>query len=393
MTPDEWKKRLLIHARDGILPFWVKHSRDIECGGFYPELSHTGEVLNPESPKGLVQHARLLWSFSNAYKVFKDDKYLDLARDAYDFLVRHFKDREERGWFYHVSRQGKPLDTRKHLYAHSFVIYGLSEFFLATGNRDAAGEAYQTFELLNRRALDVKYGGYLECFNRQWDACPQIAEYGVSGDEKTMNTHLHLLEAFTNLSSAMKKLCDSSRQKLVDKHLCHLVDILLDRIYCHERKSLGLYFTPEWKRLPSPLSFGHDIELSWLLQEAQAVTTHRPDDTFMVCMNLANQVKDKGHNPDGSFANELHLLSGEWDRKAIWWVQAEAMVGFFKAFERSKNKAYLETFEKVAEFGLKRLYDKKHGEWQQIPDSPDLPKANLWKTPYHVLRACLEIGA
>ena len=252
--------RYLRHLTDGIMAFWIKHGLDLRNGGFYGGLDRKGNPLS-SLPKGLVQHARFLWSFSAAYRLDPQPAYHDMADRSFNFLQERFYDPARLGWYYLVSAEGLPLNKQKHLYGQSFAIYGLSEYFLAFGNEEALGLALETFGVIDKFGHDSQWRGYRESFSEKWSPIPQHPDYGVSGDQRTMNTHLHLLESFTNLYRA-------SKDATVKNRLEELIDLCANTIADPKRGCAFQFFEHDWTPLPSPVSYGHDIELSWLLTEA-----------------------------------------------------------------------------------------------------------------------------
>jgi mannobiose 2-epimerase len=266
---DSWSKiakvidsrdRYLRHLTDGIIAFWIEHGPDTRHGGFEGGLDRKGHPI-PSRPRSLVQHARFLWSFSAAYRLDPRPTYREMADRSLSFLRERFYDPLRLGWYYLVSAEGLPLNRQKHLYGQSYVIYGLSEYFLAFGDEEALRLALDTFGVIDRFGHDGQWRGYRESFSEAWRPIPQHPDYGVSGDQKTMNTHLHLLESFTNLYRA-------SQDATVKSRLEELIDVCANTIIDARRGCALQYFEPDWTPLPSPISYGHDIELSWLLAEA-----------------------------------------------------------------------------------------------------------------------------
>lgn len=371
---------------ENIVPFWDK-AVDRTNGGFYGKIDNHGQV-DPLAPKGLVQHARFLWSYSALYRQFGKPHFKDLAEQSLHFLFRAFYNPKTRGWNYLVSHRGETLDTRNHLYALSFVVYGLSEYFLASGNKDAFALAVQTYKLIEKQGRDHQHGGYHECFTSTFGKSEQIPEYGTVGFNKTMNTHIHLLEAYTNLYRAKKDV-------IVQASLQHLIDLILNKILDKEKKSLELYFQANWIPLPSPMSFGHDIELSWLLVEAAEAVKYKLDAAREACLALAkNSLKALDLEKGGLFYEGKRVDDSViLDQTKVWWVQAEGLVGFLNAYQLSGDPRFLSAHQSIYQWITRYQMDHAHGEWfdKIFPDgSKGYEKGSVWKTLYHNSRAMMR---
>lgn len=367
-----------------ILPFHAGFCLDLVHGGF------TGRVENdrtphPDAPKGLVQHSRLLWSFAHAYRVYGDAAYLDLAKRAYDFLLSYFLDGRDGGFFWQVNAQGEPLETRKMIYGQAFAIYGFAEYNLATGSERGLDTAVALYNLLHEKARDSEHGGYFDAFDRSWRKTPEINIDQVPGlVAKTMNTHLHLLEAYTTLYRAWPddELRHSLR-RLIKLHLVQIIDGQSGR--------LCLHFDTLWQPVNDPISPGHDIEASWLLIEAAELLGDSDllREVETASLRLAEATLSSGLGARGD------ILCEDPAESTVWWAQAEAMVGFLNAFQLSDEERYLEASLRCWQFTQDHLIDRQFGEWFYglDPDGQLLPqdKAGEWKTPYHNGRACMEL--
>ncbi len=400
------------HLADVILAFWMEHGPDTRNGGFFGALDRRGHPSR-SSAKGLVQHARFLWSFSAAYRLDPQPVYRQMAERAFSFLRERFYDRARLGWYYLVSAEGLPLSRQKHLYGQSFVIYGLSEYFLASGSEDALELALETFRVIDKAGHDSRWRGYGESFSEEWAPMPQHPDYGTDGDRKTLNTHLHLLESLTNLYRA-------SKDATVKCRIGELMDLCANTMIDTRRQCAFQFFERDWTPLPSPASYGHDIELSWLLTEGVDVgeVSNAPS-IHQVSLSLARGVAGNGLDPQkggvryesdvgGERSRELqrawvHVLPAfarrwldhghrrEW---RVWWVQAEALVGFLNAYALSGDESFMEAFSNVQEWVCARQVDRAYGEWHQVITPRGKHKGrkgSLWKTPYHTTRACIEL--
>lgn len=391
----------LDHLQNHILPFWEKYSVDQKRGGFFGKIDLRGKA-DHEASKGLVQHCRYLWTFSAAYEQFSESRYEKIAKHALDFLFKHFKDLEYGGYFFAVEADGRPLDSRKHVYPHSFVMYAMAEYARVFNDQTVLNEALQVFQLLETKTHDSKFGGYAESFDKAWIEIDQHEDMGIAGKRKSMNSHIHMLEALTTLAKACRANTNVGSVDLVLERLRELVDLCVGKIFNPNRKSLDLFFEKDWTRLPSPTSFGHDIELSWLLEEA-AHFLGVVDKTRPVSFSLAeNSLKGLKPNSGLLYEGDAHAEK-ILDSRRVWWVEAEALVGFYNAYKILGNttdgKRYLAAFENVEKWIFENMVDREFGEWFEeisgdglVDGQKSLMKGHLWREPYHQSRACLEIG-
>ena len=361
--------RLLLE--DNILRFWLDKMYDPQ-GGFYGRIDGHN-ILHPEAERGAVLNARLLWTFSAAYRVLRKPEYLEAAHHAKDYIEAHFLDREFGGCFWSLNADGTPLDTHKQIYALAFMQYAFAEFHRATGDQQALQTAVDLFFLMEKHGRDRVNGGYIEATTRYWQT---IEDMRLSEKDentvKSQNTNLHVLESYTNLYRIWPT--DELREAL---HA--LIDTFEQRIILPSGH-LGLFFDMEWNPTNSHFSAGHDIECSWLLKEAADVLSRNCDATVY---RLAKAACEQLH-PDGSL--------GELD----WWTQAETVVGFVNQYQMLNDKSQMTNAIKAFDFIQTRLVDREHGEWYWgiLPDgTPDTDndKAGFWKCPYHNSRMCLEI--
>ena len=367
-----------------ILPFYARYLMDREQGGFYGAISNDGTV-EMQAPKGLVQHSRLLWTYAYAARQLQDDSYLELANRAYLYLLKNFVDAQYGGFFWLVAADKRPFSTNKLTYGHAFAIYGFSEYYLATGDEAALETAVSLYHLLEKHTWDNEFGGYFEAYLADWTRAPEINVDEVVGIvDKTMNTHLHLLEAYTNLLRAW----DNAQLR---ESLRTLIDIMLNAIIDQATGHMKLHFSRDWQSLTPPISYGHDIEASWLLVEAAEVLgdVDLLASVQQVALHMAQAAYDKALDADGSLRYEDH------DTDRIWWAQAEAMVGFLNAYQLNGNPQFLEASLNCWRYVQMALVDHENGEWfyGRTASGDLMPgvKAGAWKTPYHNGRSCLEI--
>jgi mannobiose 2-epimerase len=373
-----------------ILEYWMSCTPDRANGGFFGRIDHDNQIV-PDAPKGSVLNARILWSFAAAYNISPDQQYLDTAGRAYEYIARHFLDNNYGGVYWTVDAKGEPLDTKKQVYAIAFTIYAFSEYFMATGLEVVKDHAVQLYEDLVRHSLDRERGGYYEAFSREWDA---IADLRLSdkdaNEKKTMNTHLHVLEAFTNLYRIWP-------DELLKKRILDLLDDFTLHIVDAETAQLKLFFNEEWQSRSAVISYGHDIEASWLLLEAaEVVEDHERIEKLKVLAVRMARAAMGGLDTDGSLWYEKDPVQNHAIKEKHWWVQAEAMVGFYNAWQISADPTFLESAEDLWTFIKTHLIDHENGEWfWGIQKNGKLmageDKAGLWKCPYHNSRACMEL--
>ena len=388
----DWAEK---NVKENILPFWIDRVRDYERGGFHGTVMCDGTPVK-DSSRLLVLNARILWSFSNAYRVFGTAVYKEMADEAYRYLTTYFEDKENGGYYFSVDCDGKPLETQKVVYTEAFVIYAFSEYHRATGHEEAAKKAWEIFELLEKYSIDTKYRGYIEQLSADWKYDASNVETALnpedSGGTKTMNTHLHLLEAYTCLLriNKDKKLVESMRE---------MIDIMLSRIINTDINHFGMYFTDEWKSTVPTISYGHDIEGTWLIMEACEVlgeeeVTQRAK---KICMDMARACLLEGLDEEGSMYSEGEPGETDISSNRTWWVQSEAVIGFLNAWQMTGEMDLLEASEATLTYIDRYFVDNEYGEWHTSVDrkeSVDYTKEKKiqgWKAPYHNSRMCIEI--
>ena len=386
---DDFAARVRKELDENILGFWLKHSLDTEHGGFIGRMSNDN-TIQKDAPKGLILNTRILWTFSAAYRFDKRPEYLKTADRAYDYLTEHFLDKEHGGAFWVLDYEGNPTDTSKELYGQSFVIYSLCEYFEATGSEAALKSARELFRLIEKHCHDDANGGYYETFARDWSRAGKARlATGDAVEQKTMNTHLHLLEAYTALYRVWKR-------PQVKGRLRELIEVFRDHIIDAETYHFKLFFDAGWRSTKDVVSYGHDIEGSWLLCEAAEVLG---DEELMgeirpLAVKMARAVYDHGFDSDGGLFYE-----GEQGKitnpSKQWWPQAETVVGFLNAYQISRQAHFLEATRRCWKFIENHLVDRENGGWlSTAPMSgradPSAMKISEWKAPYHNGRACLE---
>lgn len=386
-----------------ILPFWLNF-QDEENGGFYGQMTGEGELVK-DANKGGILNARILWSFSAAYRVLRKPEYLAAATRAKDYILKYFIDPVYGGTYWELDCKGNPVDTKKQFYAIGFTIYGLSEYARATGDMEALAMAVKLFDVIEEHSLDTVYNGYIEACTREWG---EIADMRLSElDEnypKSQNTHLHIIEPYTNLFRCMTEMeangvaIDLGVKGRVEVALRNLIDIFCDKILNPETHHLDLFFENDWTRGAGALeSYGHDIECSWLMHESALVLGDK-DVLAKVepIVQLVAKASEKGLNEDGSMVHEANLDTGYVDVDRHWWVQAETVVGFYNIYQYFGDEAALQKAQNCWQYIKDNLIDAEGGEWfwsrdpeRNINRKDD--KAGFWKCPYHNSRMCLEL--
>ncbi|MBR0390447.1 MAG: AGE family epimerase/isomerase [Prevotella sp.] len=416
---DIMKREMQDVLENNILRFWLDQMMDYEHGGFYGRMDGNGE-LHKDAEKGAILNARILWAFSAAFRVLKHPEYLEAATRAKDYIIEHFIDQEYGGVYWSVDCEGNPLDTKKQFYAIGFMIYGLTEYARATGDREALDYALDLYDCIEEHAFDREHNGYIEACTREWGRIEDMRLSDLDANyPKSQNTHLHIIEPYTNLLRCLKEAqaqesCDyvsaigsvlpvgisvpPQTISEVEGALKNLVDIFTEKILNKETNHLDLFFGMDWTRGAGHLeSYGHDIECSWLLHEAALVLGDQQVlNKVEPIVQAVAQASAKGLRPDGSLIHEANLDTGYVDDDLHWWVQAENVVGWYNIWQHFGDEEALNRAEKCWHYIKKQLIDYEHGEWYWSRHANGLlntkdDKAGFWKCPYHNSRMCLEI--
>ncbi len=378
--------------RENVLPFWIREGVDERHGGFRGYVSDDG-VPSPLAPKGGVLCARILWTYAAALRRTGEEAHRRMADRAYAYLRDRFFDPEHGGTYWMLDHAGRPLADRKQTYALAFGVYALAEYHRATGSAEALEKAVALHRSIEAHASDPAHGGYWEARARDWS---RLDDVRLSGKDlnapKSMNTHLHVMEAYASLLRAWEDPGLRARLRA-------LVALHLDRIVDPSSGHLVLFFDGRWQPLSCTVSFGHDIEASWLLVEAAELTGDEAlrERAKATARRMARVTLGEGVDPEhgGLFAERQE----DWrlDDEKHWWMQAEAVVGFLNAYELTGEEPYLAAAERTWAFVELFLIDRVHGEWRwrvrrDGTPIPGLPKIEPWKCPYHNSRAALEVA-
>lgn len=380
------------HLKNGIIQFWKK-LRDDEFGGYYGWLSYDLE-LDKKAVKGCILNSRITWFFANAYTLSKqlgeeDKSLLDEAKHGYEFLKNACIDKEFGGIYWSLNYDGTPEDTTKHTYNQAFCIYALASYYEASQDEEALDLAFELFHLIETKCTDDL--GYMEAFTRDFnpESNEKLSENGVLAD-KTMNTLLHVFEAYTELLRV-------TGNEEVKERLMWIMDTVADKVYNPVLKRQEVFFDREYNSIIDLYSYGHDIETAWLIDRGVSVLgcPEYRDKMHAVTRVLTKQIYDiafDGH----SLSNECE--KGKVDTNRVWWVQAETVVGFVNGWQQTpEQEEYLEGALSVWEFIKEHVIDKREGsEWfwlvrQDGTPVEDKPIVEPWKCPYHNGRMCMEI--
>lgn len=386
MEPELFENELL----KNILPFWMTFTPDTENGGFFGQIDANNQIDN-SVPRTAVTCARILWTFSHAYLTYQKREYLAMAERAFDYLNTAFWDDNYQGLFWSVDQHGSAVLAHKHFYAQAFGIYGFSEYFKATQNMLGLTRAIQLFNIIENHAFDKKFGGYIESKSREFQT---IADMRLSDKDmncrKSMNTLLHIIEAYTNLFLVW----DSPELR---NQLYRLITDFNRYVFNSGNGHLFLFFDDDWRPLTDHISCGHEIESSWLLCEAaetigDAKLTKSARD---ISLRLADSVLETGISPDGSVIYEGTLEEITNPAKE-WWPQTEAIIGFYHGYQLSGDEKFAAIIPTIWHYLQEHFIDKSNGGWFKRMTAEGFidmtsPKVGPWECPYHESRMCFEM--
>jgi len=371
--------------RARITSWWAQHSVDHANGGFFGAIGADNTPI-PNADKAVILNTRLLWALSEIAHV--DGEGADLAERAAAYITDNFFDDEHGGLYWTLDASGRPTNRRKQAYAQAFGLYAFAAHYAATGHEQSLAMARSLFDVLEHKFYSAEHDGYWEARGAAFEP---IEDVRLSDRDLnaplTMNTHLHVLEAYTQLYAVL-------RAPHVADALARAARILMRRIYNRESGHLRLFFDADWRPIDRVISFGHDIEASWLLWEAavRLDLAELKSEARGCALRLAESTLAQATGPNDEVFEEVGA-AGHFSERRVWWIQAEALVGFLNAYELSGDERFLEAALNVWRF-IKRHQVDPNAEWRatsslDAPETPDL-MAGPWKCPYHTGRAMIE---
>ncbi len=389
MRLQQFKEELEKELED-ILSYWMKYAVDETYGGFAGRVDHLNH-RDTQADKGSVLNSRILWTFSAAFRHTQKNHYGLHAQRAYGYFMGHFIDPQYGGVYWSVDYRGAPANRKKQVYAQSFALYAMSEFFMATGLPAAREQAIALFNTIEQFSFDKERGGYIDAFAEDWLPLEDMSLSDKDANEKkTMNTHLHVLEAYSNLYRIWP-------EPVVREKIKNLLQNFADYIIDGKTGHLVLFFNEAWIPKAVTVSYGHDIEAAWLLQEAadSLGDIKWKADTRNIAVKMANSCLE-GLDTDGGLWYEYEPAENHLVKEKHWWPQAEAMVGFFNAWQESGQQNFLQAAINVWDFIKEHIRDDAHGEWvwgirADGAVMTEKDKIGIWKCPYHNGRACMEM--
>lgn len=394
-----------------ILPFWEKHSRDTRsgCEGFYGSINSSGQA-DAEAPRSIVMTSRFLWTYSAAARHFKNPALLKMADFAYRTIVSKYWDSENGGVYWSVLPDGTPCVSKKQIYGEAFCCYGLCEYAAAIKelrqdvlSEEAMNYALDIYNFLEQYALDPEDRGYLEACAQNWSPTDDmILSPKDMNCPKSMNTNLHVMEAYTNLYRTLPLVFSDAKaiRAEVGDSLAALVRLTVEKIL-QPNAHLGMFFDMKWNPLSDEISYGHDIEASWLLWEAacELKDEELKSEIKETVIKVAETALNEGFDHENGCMENFLRSEPEGkvrDRTRVWWNQAEAMNGFYNAWEMTGETKYSDACHAEWNWILNHQTDRTNGEWWNEVDVNGNPvltedKGGNWKTSYHNGRTCLEL--
>lgn len=393
-----------------ILPYWDKYSKDEKNTGFFGKIDNDN-VQDAECQRSIVMTSRFLWTYSAVARFTKDAKYLAMADFAYKVIIEKYFDKENDGVYWSIMPDGTPKVDKKQIYGEAFCCYGLSEYAAAVQElkkdeelaATAMNKALDIYNLLENHALDKENGGYIEACAKDWSKTnDMILSPKDMNCPKSMNTNLHVMEAYTNLYRTLPVVFADSKsiQSEVGQSLANLITVTQEKIV-QKNAHLGMFFDMDWNLLADEISYGHDIEASWLLWEAacELKDEELKEQIRADVIKMAEVALDEGFDKENGCLENFLLHSTtnpKRDRTRVWWNQAEAMNGFYNAWQMTGHQKYQEACIQQWNWIQNHQVDKTNGEWWSALDQNGAPilaedKGGNWKTSYHNGRTCLEL--
>ena len=412
MTNEQFLQELNTEFETHVIPFW-ENLADPEHGGFYGELDYN-LTLHKDADKGCILNSRILWFFSNLYLEFKKEEYLNYAKIAYRALTEHFLDPKCGGVFWSVTAAGEPADTQKHTYNQAFTIYGLASYYEASGDMEALALAWNLVQIIEIRCRDE--GGYLEAFTRDFgpEENEKLSENGVMAT-RTMNTLLHVMEAYTELFRVAEGKEDAFLYEIkneVGDRLCEILHLFRDEVYNPERRRLEVFFDGDYNTLIDLSSYGHDIEAAWLIDRTISIldaagteydlgfiTKVLTDEVYRAAYDGYDPEKEGRVKMSGQIGHSLpaECENGVKDEDRVWWIQSEGIVGFLNGYQKTGDEKYLDAAKELWKYTKEYMVDRREGScWYgyiHADGTPETAKciADEWTCPYHSGRMWLEV--
>lgn len=377
------------HELDSILSWWMKYMPDEKQGGFYGSVNNDN-IPDTNAVKGLVLNSRILWAFSAAYSRTKEQSHLNFATEAYNYIVKYFVDEEFGGAYWSLNSDGRVYDGRKQIYGIAFCIYGLAAYYKITNEKKALEIAIRFYEVIENYSFDEIKNGYREAYTRNWQPIDDLRLSDKDSNEaKTMNTHLHIVEAYANLYSVWN-------DEKLKKQIINLLNLFDTYFINKNNHHYNLFFDNDWNLKSTLQSYGHDIEAAWLLQQcAEIIGEENAIQTFRKLALPVTEATISMIDKDGGMWYEFEAASNEMIYEKHSWPQAEAMIGFLNAYQVSGEARWLSLSLKSWHFIKQTIINKDNGEWYwgvtKNNNIMEKEKAGFWKCPYHSGRACLEI--
>ena len=372
-----------------ILKYWSENAIDKKNGGFIGQIDFAENKIE-DAEKGSVLHARILWTFAAAFQKTNDQKHFAMAESAFDYIKNNFYDKKHGGIFWSLHYDGTPKDTKNQIYAIAFVIYGLTEFYAISQNEEALELAKNLYKKIEEHSFDKENKGYFEAFNQDWTPIEDLRLSEKDANEKkTMNTHLHIVEAYANLYKVWKN-------ETLKNTIAQLLETIETYFINPENWHLKLFFDENWIEKPDVISYGHDIEAAWLLLWcAEVIEDEKLIQNFKKYAVEMARVTEEGLDSDGGLWYEFDPEKDEMIAEKHWWPQAELWIGMVNAWQISGDETYFKIFENNWNFVKKYILDAENGEWiwgiNADYSAIEKDKAGFWKCPYHNSRACLEV--
>ncbi|TRX41285.1 AGE family epimerase/isomerase [Flavobacterium restrictum] len=388
-TPLKTLKTELTAELNAIISYWSNHTLDLENGGFIGQIDCNNHV-NTTAEKGAVMHARILWAFAASFQITKDENQKAIAKRAFQYIKTNFYDTQFGGFYWSLTHDGFPKDTKNQIYALGFIIYGMAEYYAISNDTSALKIAIHLYQKIQEHSYDPVNKGYLEAFTRDWQPIEDLRLSEKDANEKkTMNTHLHIVEGYANLYKVWQD--ESLKNDIVE--LLTTIDV---HFMNEETGHLHLFFDENWVEKKDVISYGHDIEAAWLLLQCAQIVG---DENLIArykkhALLIANATKE-GIDTDGGLWYEFDPETNQMMAEKHSWPQAELLIGYFNAWELSGNQDYLDIVFKNWEFIQNHILDTQNGEWfwgiNDDYSKMDKDKAGFWKCPYHNSRACIEL--